>query len=616
MIKVRDQLMSRYQLKLNTESESLIVKLRDHRELLPDVDYDFRVYSDLIYDFELIGLDDRTIRNIDVFINGEFVECALSRGVIVFPSAASNNVLRRVFDDFFGLVTITLVITEEDGKELRLNTGYLPLLIRDDRRNAEISGMLDYIMEHQASFLYEGDCVNSKVDDRRRRTEENAASRLYLAEEVCRYYEDNFGYFDANSKFEITEAYTVDNIEKLQNVTAATLQYVVTHPEHLKESKKNSGITVNRKNFYPEKTLVPVSVYSKNIYENRVILAFLERMKDDLEPISQKIDELLAAVPGTAEHSQTGYMDSASFLFSRTKNTLSESSVRLKRAIRKLTDLKNIYSHIMQIPAAALPKLEQPPKPTATFRSIPQYNLLFKSIYRWFGYGEYDLSQESFLLSFVNTSKIYEYYILCRLIQDIQQHGFHLDTQTRHIYKMKANARYKNTDCFNFFSFSGGSDVKIELYFQPVVYNYKDRESGIPDLYRNNSYSLKQDSGGGSYYTPDYIIKMERPKTTSYHIIDAKYSTLSSVQQNDVAELFFKYLSSISVADPAETIAGMSILYGKCREYETAASAYDYAPDDSIRPYAIIIPCNESGAHKETSILDTLSTASPHLLRK
>lgn len=615
MIRAGDQLMSRYQLKLNTESEALIVELRDHRELLPVVDYDFSVYSDLIYDFELIGLDDRAIRNIDVFINGEFAGCVFSRGVIVFPSAASNNVPRRVFDDFFGLVTITLVITEENGERLRLNTGCLPLLVKDDRRNAEISGMLDYIMEHQASFLYEGNRVNSNVDDRRGRTEENAASRLYLAEEICRYYEDNFGYFDANSKFEITESYTVDNIEKLQNVTAATLQYVVTHPEHLKESKKNSGITVNRKNFYPEKTLVPVSVYSKNIYENRVIVAFLEKMKSDLKPVSRKIDELLADVPGQAEHS-TGYIDSASFLFSRTKNTLSESSVRLKRTIRKLTDLKNIYSHIMQIPAAALPNLEQPPKPTATFRSIPQYNLLFKSIYRWFGYGEYDLSEENFLLSFVNTSKIYEYYILCRLIQDIQRHGFHLDAQTRHVYKMKANSRYKNTDCFNIFSFSDGSDVKLELYFQPVVYNYKDREWGKLDLYRNNSYSLKREGSGGRYYTPDYMIKVQQTGTTSYHIIDAKYSTLSSVQQNDIAELFFKYLSSISVTDQNESVAGMSILYGKCREFDAAESAYDYAPDNSIRPYAMIIPCNESGAHKETSILDTLSTASPHLLRK
>ena len=67
-----------------------------------------------------------------------------------------------------------------------------------------------------------------------------------------------------------------------------------------------------------------------------------------------------------------------------------------------------LYNSIMSVDALDVQHI---PKPTAIFMSVPQYNKLFVAITQWFSFGIYSFEKESYMLSFIKISALYESYV-------------------------------------------------------------------------------------------------------------------------------------------------------------------------------------------------------------
>jgi len=91
-------------------------------------------------------------------------------------------------------------------------------------------------------------------------------------------------------------------------------------------------------------------------------------------------------------------------------------------------------------------------------------------------------------------------------------------------------------------------------------------------------------------------LKIESNGTANYVIIDAKFSTVSTVKKYRVPALVFKYLFSISTVEKKDKILGLCIINGKSDEdTDSITDIYDRSmrPGD-IYPQAELLTLTEN----------------------
>ena len=324
---------------------------------------------------------------------------------------------------------------------------------------------------------------------------------------------------------------------------------------------------VNNRYYIPQKTLIEKTVYSYDIYENRVIVGFLNKMSSDIASMTVDVKRLLNR-QRTSVNTQSDYVHSSYFIFQRTEKTLQDALIKLTRLKREFEIIHNLYKRTLNIEDEDIVRM---PHPTAIFRSVAQYNNIYNHIHRWFEYGIYDLNHERFMMSFISGTALYEVYVLAKLLEAISSLGLEIDEEYKYFYRIFSNSYYKNTLCNNTFIFKGARE-KLVLYYQPVVYNSDYKAANGINLYRNNS--LSRDGRGSYYYTPDYVIKYEKEGEEKYIIIDAKYGDRSFVREKQVSNLSFKYLFSISPREVSR-VEGLYVLYGKANKHDVYETIYD-----------------------------------------
>ncbi len=557
------------------------------------------IFADLSYEFILNCEDLSMVQEVRVYINDAFEPSTFSNGHICFPARGNSD--RRIFLDCYGFVEISLALELSDNTERYFNTGYLPVLVRRGELNNSVKAMVNYVYNNQESLLLNGEPKPRNLAGLKENGYRSLTAQLILAEEIAGIYESSYGYFKANSRFEIKKVATVDRLERLQSVTPSTLEYIVSHPEHLKPVNSNIGVRVGNRVLHPQKVLSLQNVNSYDVYENRVVLGFLHRMIDEVSELQARCRTLLQQIPDDEDYS-ADYIYSSFFMFSETRKMLEDGLQRLTILYGKFSQLWSMYRDALKIPEELIPTK---PRPTATFMSVPQYNKIFTRIHQWFNYGIYDFTKENYMLSFIKISSLYESFILAKLIAYFKEHGYLLTQSKRCIYPATSSKwKYRNTLCDNTFFFTNG-EHNIRLYYQPVIYD-TDRSSinGI-FLYRNNSIPVStgdndDDRLGGRYYAPDYLIEVDDDTGKRYLIIDAKFSDVKTVRRYYVETLAFKYLFSISSIGANSSIAGMCIVYGKCHDSELLQSVYDKQMSvDRIEPIAELFPLIEGVAQDD-----------------
>lgn len=552
------------------------------------------IYSHLSYEFTIEGMDLSKIEGVYVYINDCYESCSYKNGVIRFPDKDVSD--RRIFRDCYGFVEITLNIQLNDGSELNLCSEYLSVLVKKGQLNDSVKAMVQFVYSHQEDLLLNGDPKAKELANLKEKGCQNLDAQILLAEEIIRVYEYSYGYFKANCRFKIEKKESVDYLEKLQYITPTTMQYIASHPEQLRQVNSTIGVRVNNRVYHPNKTLVVKDCHSHDIYENRIVVGFLRTMIFNMDTLIENIDSLLKKVSVKTEPVGE-YVCSSLFIFSHTAEMLQKCRDRLIIINQKVTQLWQLYRSIMSVETV---EVQDTPKPTPLFMSIPQYNKIFLVIYQWFSYGIYDFEKERFMLSLIKISSLYESYVLAKFIQHLKCHGFKLKTPQKRAYPpVHQNWKYTNTTCNNTFVFHGDNKC-ITIYYQPVIYDFDSRQVNGIGLYRNTSISIDQTEKKkdaewkNKYYTPDYVIKTEMNGIERYIILDAKFSTEDNVKKYYLAELSFKYLFSISSIAENQPVDGLCIVYGQCDPANKMQSVYDKKIGSKhISPFADMLPLIE-----------------------
>ncbi|MCL1995753.1 MAG: DUF2357 domain-containing protein [Defluviitaleaceae bacterium] len=553
------------------------------------------LYADLAYDARLQCKDLDSIQNVRFYVNDELKECNFFKGEISFP----NNE-HRIFFETYGFLDITIVVEYNNGPELRLRSNYISVLVKPGTLNDNVRAMTNYVYQNQDKFLLVGDSRHRKTTTQEKSDDKGLDGRIELAEEIAINYENSFSYFKANSRFKIEEKSTVERIEKLRYITPRTLQYTVQHPEHLRPAMA-SGISYMGRYYHPERTLSAYQVYSTDIYENENILRFIRTILMQVQEIKQNVSTLVESLPKN-EDFDGEYIFSPYYVFGMAKEHLEVSLMRIDSLIHKFSQMWGMYRNLFnQIPLERLGLINAPPRATAIFLGVPQYNRIFVQICHWFDMGFYNLGKESFMLNFIKLSSLYETYALAKLI-NFFRHKYTLKDTLKCEYPIFENWRYKNIDIYNTFVFEGKNKT-ITLYYQPVIYDRDYSKINGVGLYRNNSISFSNSEDidyKGNYYVPDFLVKIEENKRNAQYIIcDAKFSSLRTIKNHYISALTYKYLFSLSTTKATDTILGLCIIYGQAQADDAPSTIYDkQSPFHQIYPFAELLPLAE-GTLKE-----------------
>lgn len=532
------------------------------------------------------------IADVRVYVNDVLESSVYNNGRIYFPSRGISN--RRIFLDCYGFAELSITLILVDGQECTLNSEYLPILVRREELNNSVEAMARFVYNNQEWLLLNGELKPKKPSGLKENGYRSLATQILLAEEIAAIYESSYGYFKANSRFKLEKMSVIERLERIQYVTQGTLSYTATHPEYLRQVNSTQGIFIGNRVYQPQKTETVQNTRSYDIYENRVILAFLRNMIDSVQSLQGYCCNLLSKIPNDEDYSSE-YIYSSFFMFSETRKMIEDGKTQLEKLSEKFTYLWGMYSDILRIP---LDQHIVPPRPTAIFLSVPQYNRIFVRIHQWFSLGIYNFSKEHFMLSFIKISALYESYLLAKFLCYFRDRGYSLESSRRCVYPVSKRWKYKNTSVRNTFVLKNGQK-RITLYYQPVIFDTDQRSVNGIGLYRNNSISVYAGNEddcrqGGHYYVPDFLIKIEENGDSQYMIVDAKFSDYSSVRRYYVKDLVFKYLFSISPIEENELVCGLCIMYGKCKSKERLQTAYDkQILGTEIYPFIEIFPLIE-----------------------
>ncbi len=543
------------------------------------------IYNDNKYFFMLSGT---TSLPSTIYINDEAFQTVImgySNDSIKFrlnnPGFSTQN--NMPFLDCFGAVKVEMNI---DGTQY--TTKAIDVLVSNTNINNSVINMVQYIYDNCEKYLYEEHGNSSIKAGIKQNSIVPLETKIILLKKILCVYKESYHFLKINPYSKLKKKVCIDSFDKLQAISHDTIRYIITHSDELMAVDYNTGIQHNRTYYQPQKTLIEFNSYSYDVYENQVVVGFLHSI---IKTINEMID-------GIQQNSylqryavnKSGYIDSMYHIFSKSIKKVTGYLQDLTKLKSDFTQLYFLYVNIFKIKGISVSGI---PLFSPVFRSINAYRNIYQMIHDWFSLGNYDLGREELLLSFITTSKIYEYFCLIKLLNCLENHhSWIFSEQKRLVYPHTGN-NYINTRYNNYFVFEKGS-VRLALYFQPVIYGNNNGTNGI-DLFRNTSTNshLGNIYEGGKY-TPDYLLKLKIGDYSEYLLIDAKFSTVSNIKKYQLQELVYKYLFSVSTLSDKDSIRGLYVICGKTSGTDTRIIVHDLAEkiNKEVEPFAELLVMN------------------------
>lgn len=590
--------MREYKLRLLSEESLDLVELQlhpatSHQPLadlikIPSV----KVFSSLPYHAQLLTANTSEIRSLEILINGYPAPHTFHphTGNIMFHSPGNGE---RIFADSFGLSHIILEFKTTEGP-IQLKSEYFQVMVRPDDENFSVNSMGCYAARNNRLLLYgtHKDYI---------RFEPQYAHEQYSMEDKIRLFKQT-GILLEHAWQPIRmnpQTASDETIKKHRHLDARALEQLHRHPEHFIPAFHAQGIRIGHRSYVPDFGRLANPIKSTDVYENQVILSFIQTIIKETSDMIPKIDTYKKQLPVRFDTSGI-FVTSSTYMARATQLTLEEMIKDLKAIKAEFCRLYERYQSI--IPASEF-EFTSPPRRTAAFSSRPGYRQIFGSIGQWFAMRNVSAGDIRFATTFLQITTLYEVYVLSKLGRFFLDWGFELVSAKMVSPQRREETFYEPPSINNIFVYKRDS-VKVTLFYQPVIYGQKSARQSSCNLIRNTSLSFPRGWGeptSGRYYTPDYVFKLESShwKGARYILGDAKYATYRNVRDYKIIPLAYKYLFSLSAPDPFDEITGLYIFHGKNAQIydpaSIAASIYDLVKSGhQIFPQVEIIGLSES----------------------
>lgn len=282
---------------------------------------------------------------------------------------------------------------------------------------------------------------------------------------------------------------------------------------------------------------------NSDTFENRVIHGFFAVATDFLGSLAAPCQR---AGAGDLELKDSeGFVNFERIVSKYQEAILKHQSLEAKKLLQKLSQLQHLFAR--KVPAKAEPGLR--PTLTSYVRSHEHYRTLFEYISRWYKAPAPKLNGSEILLGLKNLSAIYELNCLVlfsRTLLELPNVEFLSQEYRVHSESLPFGGGVSERPVNltnNYYHYRQG-DTKIELYYEPLIHEYREGVSRPSDLIDVSG--LSGGYYGRHYFCPDFVLKITHPGKRSFVVVaDAKYSDAKVVREKQIANLTQRYLLGI-----------------------------------------------------------------------
>lgn len=496
------------------------------------------------YRYKLIIHDDINYESMELFLGDYSIPLHHNTHTDCFETDVD-----LIFEGCYDLAYMTIYVDDKYDDENVFFTEYFRIATTK-QTTKQVELMLQEIEENLPNFLEVCFSKNKKKSGLIKNDMRSVWNTLHILDEIINAYEENFGNFSNHKKATIEHVATIVDARSMRIIDQESLRWIACNPENLHLTKKNTGIVINEQNYMPSKVKTYVSKYSYNVYENQIVLGFLQNLISYLENqivgFERKIKELenipeaiITQLPNT--HELTGRC-----VYIYYKGIM-------KKFCKRKEMLQEIYNKYERMLDCLPLKVYGIPQLTNTFKQVYHYRVCYEYIVKWFEAGDYTFEHLNYLFKLKTLSRIFEYFCLIKFQIALSSCGYVLNEANRLIYDDEDNVEEIN----NQYIYSGNG-YEITLLYEPTIWTNKTCV-GI------NLYSTGYNFSKGKWsekWTPDFVIKILYNTKEYYYILDAKFSTFNNVRKYYMAELVLKYSSQIaSINKCFSDVIGIGAVY-------------------------------------------------------
>lgn len=420
----------------------------------------------------------------------------------------------------YGLVQFQVEITDAAGEQQTLWSKYCSALNSSDSSNIE--QMIQRIMEIEdpVKSLLRWPSRSSEEDAKHLGTEDEKYSMLTgfvtrdsskergsssVLQDIIEVYKKNAGYFRARPEYTIRKEpvpvpyHCVKKLSKdsmLWSIRTGNMQRLPADSRY--------GIPIEGKHYMPRETLTEKSVKDHHIYENQVVVGFLDtvgrelRDRDWMEQQSRESEG-----------------------FDILRMVLYPNAQLGTERLSEIESIRRQYQNSLRLEERRIPRVLSLPKQTKRFQEIQSYHDIYQKIYAWFRGGNSVDWGEGAIFKGRLADKLYEYYCWQELLRLFANKGYH---------KSKAsvctgyNGKRPRPPFANIVYLRKG-ETKITLYFDPWIPTSGSKNG----VWYGITLVRTVWEPGKDGYSPDFLIKVEKDHSVSYAVLDAKFRDMKNL---------------------------------------------------------------------------------------
>lgn len=289
-----------------------------------------------------------------------------------------------------------------------------------------------------------------------------------------------------------------------------------------------------------------VVIAQYDLFENKVILGFFEQME-------AKLADVRAFITEKRNVSETGkspyfpeYIRYAKIVDDYSVNVLARHEQRVWELQDKYYRLYDSMRKFTGIKAKVRPIY---PKITPFVARTKVYLDVFTEINAWYHRCKTPLVLNDFALHFIKIDKLYEFTVLTKIVNGIKELGGTLLSKEWHNMNAKVFGGVAedrpNSDPFNYYHWQfPRREFTLELWYEPKIKTLDYANDGDLVVVKNLDRGYRRDY----YLTPDFLFRINwrTSGVVDYLIMDAKYSSDNTVNQQSIPNLIEKYLYTLN----------------------------------------------------------------------
>lgn len=480
----------------------------------------------------------------------------------------------------YGFVRIEVILAFDDDiskKEIALTTKDIPCLSKEDYQSSMIAQILDELLDTEndtvTKWMFTGEegnyaafsILDAELNDN---SPKSLSSIVQMFEAAIIGYERNYNYFKSHGFSRIVSSRRKLPSWKLRSLGSQELLWIAKNSGVLSEKPYETGIDYMGRYYLPREVETDVKIKSYDSYENRLILGFLNELLARAKTIYANLKCDITSVRSLEARLNPIKRDGYSF---PALTLVRQCVTRENFYVAKLQDIIGTLQKLKRKYEAALPGVKaqftRSPRRTKVFQEVKSYSEIFALIMQWLKFGDFTLARENLALHSLRLDKLYEYYVLFKMLCWFDNAGFSEDEKEEtpiERVEYKWNYRKYNNEkrVATLYKLSHG-DTRVRLYFQPVIYGKEQEEHGVT-LHR-----LSRAGKRDSVWNPDFMLSViKNNEPTKWHIFDAKFSKAAILWDNYPKEgpfttMMSKYKTDICGVNDSDKISSLWLFCGR-----------------------------------------------------